>query len=65
MKHLTRCRRKGITSAEAYERYGIMDLPKRICELQADGHRFKKETMHAKNRYGKAVTFTKYTLEDR
>ena len=63
MKHMERCRRKGITSAEAYERFGIMDLPKRICELKSEGHKIKAEPVTKKNRYGVAVTFNKYTLE--
>lgn len=64
LRHLQRCRRKGITSAEAYEKYGIMDLPKRICELKGEGYAFRIETVHAKNRYGKAISFNKYTLEE-
>ena len=64
LKHLQRCRRKGITSAEAFTKYGVMDLPKRICELKAEGYAFKIEPVSAKNRYGKAVTFNKYTLQE-
>ena len=63
LRHLTKCTKKGITSAEAFMKYGIMDLPKRICELRNDGYAFRISPVQKKNRYGKTVTFNRYTLE--
>lgn len=42
---------KKLTSLVA-SRYGIMDLPKRICELQDDGHNIGKTPKTVKTRYG-------------
>lgn len=53
-----------ITRAEGFTELGIVELPARICELQRDGYLFDRETVTKKNRYGEAVSFTKYTLRE-
>lgn len=63
LKHLQKATKKGISSAEAYERFGILDLPKRISELRQDGWSFRIQPITKKNRFGKKVTFYRYTLE--
>lgn len=52
-----------ITSWEAYQDLGVMQLGARIDQLQKDGYKFKTEWEHKKNRYGENVSFKKYSLE--
>lgn len=52
-----------ITSWQAYQDLGIMQLGARIDGLQKDGYSFKKEWEQKKNRYGEPVRFIKYSLE--
>jgi hypothetical protein len=53
-----------ITSWQAYEDLGIMQLGTRIFELKERGYRFKKEKVTKKNRYGDKCRFDKYMLEE-
>ena len=53
-----------ITSWEAYQDLGVMQLGARIDQLQKDGYVFRTEWEHKKNRYGEAVSFKRYYLED-
>lgn len=53
-----------ITSWQAYQDLGIMQLGARIDGLQKDGYKFKKEPDYKKNRYGEPVRFIKYSFED-
>ena len=53
-----------ITSAEAVDEIGCYRLSSRIWDLKKAGHNIKKETIAKKNRYGKTITFAKYTLEE-
>lgn len=53
-----------ITRAEGFTQLGIVELPARICELERMGYQFDRETVHAENRYGDAVSFTKYSLKE-
>ena len=52
-----------ITRAEGFNELGIVELPARICELQQMGYEFDRETVHSKNRYGEAVSITRYSLK--
>lgn len=52
-----------ITSWQAYQDLGIMQLGARIDGLQKDGYSFKKEWEQKQNRYGEPVRFIKYSLE--
>lgn len=52
-----------ITSAYAFYRYGISDLPKRISELRKSGYKITSRKGQSVNEYG-TVTFNIYKLED-
>lgn len=51
-----------ITPIEALQEYGIMRLASRISDLKKDGFQIASETVKAKNRFGKNVTFSKYRI---
>lgn len=51
-----------ITPAEAMAEFGCMRLASRICDLKRT-HRIKTETVYALNRYGRTVSFARYSLE--
>ena len=50
-----------ITTFESYEQLGITRLPSRIWDLKQKGYDFEEEWISKKNRYGKSVSFKKYT----
>lgn len=52
-----------ITTWDAYKDLGIACLPKRISELKDDGYLFKVKTETSKNRYGKPVSYCRYSLK--
>jgi hypothetical protein len=54
---------KEITSAEAFYKYGISDLPKRISELRKSDYKITSRKGQSVNEYG-TVTFNIYKLED-
>lgn len=51
-----------ITSWQAYQDLGIMQLGARIDQLQKEGYKFQTEWEHKKNRYGENVSFKRYSL---
>lgn len=51
-----------ITSKDAGEDLGIIDLPKRISELRSSGVDIIGTMEHGKNRYGKNVHWMRYQL---
>ena len=53
-----------ITPMQAYSDLGITKLATRISEMRRDGFKFKIETVKLKNRYGKAVSFCKYSFAE-
>ena len=53
-----------ITSWEAYQDLGVMQLGARIDQLQKEGYTFKTEWEHKKNRFGEDVSFKRYYLAD-
>lgn len=53
-----------ITSWEAYQDLGVMQLGARIDQLQKDGYAFRTEWESKKNRYGENVSFKRYYLAD-
>ena len=53
-----------ITSWEAYQDLGVMQLGARIDQLKKDGYEFTTEWINKKNRYGEDVSFKKYYLAD-
>ena len=52
-----------ITSAEAFYKYGISDLPKRISELRKSDYKITSRKGQNVNEYG-TVTFNIYKLEE-
>ena len=51
-----------ISSWQAFTDLGITRLAAKICKLKKQGFSFKKEDVTTRNRYGKSVTFRKYSL---
>ena len=52
-----------ITTFESYTELGITRLPSRIWDLKQMGYEFEEEWISKKNRYGKTISFKKYTLK--
>ena len=52
-----------ITVSDAQKDLGIAYLPPRISELRKAGYPILSKTEHGKNRFGKAVTYTRYYLD--
>ena len=52
-----------ITTFEAFTELGITRLSSRIHDLTNQGVNFKREILSKKNRYGKSVSFMRYSLE--
>lgn len=57
--------KNGMTSKDAYELFGIMQMPKRILTLRRAGYVIKSTPKTGKNRFGKKVCYVQYTLEGR
>ena len=53
-----------ITPMQAFADLGITKLATRISEMRKDGMDFKIEMVSTKNRYGKSVSFAKYSFEE-
>lgn len=51
-----------ITSWQAYQDLGIMQLGARIDQLQKEGYEFRTEWENKKNRFGEPVSFKRYYL---
>lgn len=52
----------GLTTFEAFERFGCTRLAARVLELTRRGYRFKREPVQVRTRYGASVVVTRYTL---
>ena len=50
-----------ITPMQAFHDLGITKLATRISEMRKDGIKLKIETVSVKNRYGKSVSYAKYS----
>ena len=53
-----------ITPFQAFADLGITKLATRISEMRKDGIGIQVDTIKSVNRYGKATTYAKYSLED-
>lgn len=51
-----------ITTFESYEELGITRLPSRINDLKNKGYEFNKDWVTKKNRYGKSISFLRYSI---
>lgn len=54
--------KKGMTSKDAFEYLGIIQMPKRIWILKKLGYKIGTKTETSVNRFGKPVHYTRYTL---
>lgn len=55
--------KEGITSLEAHNLFGIMQMPKRIFDLRADGWNISSTPKEGLNRFGQPVKYVQYVLE--
>lgn len=53
-----------ITTYESFIELGITRLASRIVDLKNQGYEFSEEWITKNNRYGKAVSFKKYSLKE-
>ena len=53
-----------INPAEAMTELGVMRLAARISDLHSAGHPIARTIVKKKNRYGEAVHFAEYRLEE-
>ena len=53
-----------ITPIQAFSDLGITKLATRISEMRKDGMDFKIEMVSTKNRYGKTVSYAKYSFAE-
>jgi hypothetical protein len=51
-----------ITPMQAFSDLGITKLATRISEMRKDGMDFKIEMVRSRNRYGKSVSYAKYSF---
>lgn len=56
--------KEGMTSLDAFNLFGIMQMPKRIWILKRLGYKIKTKTESGINRFGSPVHYTRYTLEE-
>ena len=54
----------GITSMEAFEKYGITRLAAVVFDLRELGHDIRTLDMEGQNRYGEATRYAKYVLKE-
>lgn len=54
-----------ITPLEAMSDLGVMRLAARISDLRRAGYQISRRDETAKNRYGRAVRYGRYKLEER
>lgn len=55
--------KRGITSMEAFERFGATRLSGLIFQLRKQGHKIQTEYVIVKTRYGKKVEIARYKME--
>lgn len=53
-----------ITPMQAFGDLSITKLATRISEMRKDGMKFTIEMVNVKNRYGKTVTYAKYSFAE-
>lgn len=52
-----------ITQLEAAEEFGCWRLGARIWDLRHAGYEIKRDMVSKKNRYGKMISFARYTIQ--
>ena len=56
--------KEGMTSLDAFNLYGIMQMPKRIFILRNLGYKIMSMSETGKNRFGETVHYTRYVLKE-
>ena len=51
-----------ITPFQAFADLGVTKLATRISEMRKDGLEFRIDMVHVRNRYGKSVSYAKYSF---
>ena len=64
LRHL-KTHKRGITQAQAYERYGCLRLASRISDLRRMGYAINREMIAVRNRDGETAYVAQYTLQER
>ena len=64
LRHL-KTHKRGITQAQAYERYGCLRLASRISDLRKMGYAINREMIAVRNRDGETAYVAQYTLQER
>lgn len=59
-----RLHKEGMTSLDAFNKFGIMQMPKRIWILRRMGYDIESITETGKNRFGETVKYTRYLLKE-
>lgn len=54
-----------ITPIEAFQDLGITKLATRVSEMKRAGIEFKQERISSKNRFGKPVSFMRYSWKEK
>ena len=62
LKHL-KTHKRGITQADAIERFGCYRLSARISDFRSLGYEIETESETKKNRYGVTCTYARYVLK--
>ena len=60
--HYMQTRTRGITSMQAFEKFGVTRLSDIIFKLRKEGYEIETEQVTTKNRYGHTTTFARYRL---
>lgn len=55
--------KEGMTSLDAFNLYGILQMPKRIFILRNMGYKIVSIGETGKNRFGEEVRYTRYVLQ--
>ena len=56
--------KEGMTSLDAMNLYGIIQMPKRIWILRQEGYKIVSLEESGKNRFGDTVHYTRYVLKE-
>ena len=56
--------KEGMTSLDAFNKFGIIQMPKRIWVLKKLGYKIRTKIEKGVNRFGVTVHYTRYTLEE-
>lgn len=56
-------RNGSITSLQAINELGVMDLPRRICDLNELGVPIRKKRIKVRNRYGETKHVIQYSID--